>query len=191
MNKPAAIDSFREQPMRFTAEEFFELAALPPIADHVGKIELVDGVIVGMSPAENPHAVYHTRLLLRLAQAYGNERPGGWRPLVEISIKLGSLTVRDADIAIVKYREDPQGPALPEDVLLIVEIAHTSLDRDLGPKLRNYAAAGIAHYWVVDVGARRTHLFKAPKGEAYGSHIIVAFGDPLSVPQTDKTIVID
>ena len=190
MDDLAARNQFHEEPMRFSAEEFFELAKHAPIADHSGKVELVDGVIVRMSPALNPHAKYHSQLMIRLSMAYGEERPDSWVVRVELTLRLGNYTTRDADIAVIRNPGDDQGAGKPHDVLMVVEIAHTSLEKDLGPKRANYATAGIPHYWVVDVEGRQVRQFTQPMGDRYDCETCINFGTLIDVPETDTAITV-
>lgn len=63
MNEHARIVTEQEQPARFSVEEFMATAGEGgPLGDYVGKIELVEGVIVRMSPANNPHFHYQRQL---------------------------------------------------------------------------------------------------------------------------------
>ncbi|MFN4231636.1 Uma2 family endonuclease, partial [Thermus sp.] len=54
------------------------------------------------------------------------------------------------------------------DVLLLVEVAETSLDYDLNVKTPLYAKAGVPEVWVVDLVRDRVHRFRKPTGEGYG-----------------------
>ncbi|MBC8167924.1 MAG: Uma2 family endonuclease [Bryobacteraceae bacterium] len=57
----------------------------------------------------------------------------------------------------------------PADLLLVVEIADTTLGFDLKTKARLYARAGIAEYWVLDVCGRRLIVHRDPRDGQYGS----------------------
>ncbi len=61
-------------------------------------------------------------------------------------------------------------------VALVAEVADTSLAIDLGRKAAIYAAAGVAEYWVVDLGARLIHQHWSPQGDTYGRREEMAFG---------------
>ena len=78
----------------------------------------------------------------------------------------------------------------PAEVLLAVEIAETTLNRDLGLKRQLYAEAGVSNYWVVDTARRVTHVFGNPEDSDYGSVRTVPFGEPLAVPGTTATILL-
>ncbi len=190
MNKPAAVDSFREEPARFTAEEFMQLATLGPLADVPGKFELVDGVIVHANSALNLHSKYQTHLLIQLASVYGDETPDGWVVRVELTVRLGDYSTRNPDIVVMRNPGDDEGMGQPDDVLLIIEIAHTTLKRDMGPKRLAYAAAGVPHYWVVDVEGRRTYVMADLADGDYCLRNEVVFGEAMLPPGGAKSVVV-
>ncbi len=68
----------------------------------------------------------------------------------------------------------------PERVLLVVEVADTSLKDDLADSASRYARHGVADYWVVDVRGRRTYVHRQPKDGAYAPPVQVVFEDALA-----------
>ena len=64
-------------------------------------------------------------------------------------------------------------------MLLVVEVADTSLSHDLGKKLRLYARSGIPEYWVADVRGGRIIRFHVPAGDAYVECAEFSFGEPI------------
>jgi Uma2 family endonuclease len=56
----------------------------------------------------------------------------------------------------------------PEDVLLLIEVADTSISCDLGEKAKLYADAGIKDYWVVNVVDHCIDVFREPSASGYG-----------------------
>jgi Uma2 family endonuclease len=72
-----------------------------------------------------------------------------------------------SDLAVLRPRSYFTGSPRPDDVLLVVEVAETSLRYDRTRKLRLYAAAGIAEYWVVSVGDGWIEVYRAPEGDGY------------------------
>ncbi len=177
--------------MRFTAEEFFQLAKSEPIAHHAGKVELVDGVIVAMNSAYSHHSKYQGQVTVRLGIALGDEMVGGWVVRPELTIRLNDYNIRDADVAVIRNVDESDHPARPHETLLIVEIAVSTLAHDLGAKLLSYANGGIPHYWVVDVEGRRTLCHSNPHEGTYGDCEAFPFGTRLPIPQTGKSIIID
>ena len=89
------------------------------------------------------------------------------------------------DIALLRPRSYRRANPRPEDILLIVEVADTSLRFERTRKVRLYAAAGISEYWVVGVEREWVEVYRAPEGEAYRDVRRVQRGDtvaPLSFP---------
>ena len=48
----------------------------------------------------------------------------------------------------------------PEEVLLLIEVADTTLNFDRKRKAVSYARAGIADYWVIDVKGEQVFVFR-------------------------------
>jgi len=72
------------------------------------------------------------------------------------------------------------------DVLLVIEVADSSLAYDCGEKAELYAAAGIADYWVVNLPGRCVEVRRDPQGGRYRSQRAFAGGEelrPLAVPE--------
>lgn len=172
-------------PARFTAEQFLRMDEFGLLPD--GKTELVDGEIVEVGASGFRHAFLQARLIALLSSAVA-----GTSMLVtgDAGVVLGHRRVRAFDAAIVFG--EPRGRLLePADVALGVEIADTTLDRDLVVKAREYGEAGIAAYWVVDVTAACAHVLGEPGPEGYATRHIVRFGEPLIVPGAGVAITIE
>lgn len=177
-----------ESPARFTIDEFFALAGAARGVG-AGKLELVEGAIVRMSPAQSPDMYYKREVSFALHDIYRESRARVVQ--TELSLQLGAATLREADIGVLD-RFGPIGRLPdPATVLLLVEIAHSSVDKDLNAKRLDYARADIPHYWVVDIDNRLIHVMSIPLDGDYAERRPVAFGEPLPVPETDRTIVID
>lgn len=189
MTRAGRIEQFEETPVRFTAEEFMELAQHPPVCDWVGKVELIEGEIVRMSPAGGPHWNVQRLANLQLNSVFsglGSE----WIVGTEAPVRLGKLTVRVLDVAVLR---EPDLTAMAFDkaaLFMAVEIADTTLHNDLGRKLRAYAAAGVPHYWVVDVNGREVHVMADPHEGNFRAKRLIPFGQPIAVPGTDATITL-
>jgi Uma2 family endonuclease len=172
-------------PARFTADEFLRMAGLGAFNDM--KVELDHGEIVRMNPPHNDHAFTLGTLMRALFAAVDMD------PFVvvpEIAVVLPDETVRAFDAAIVSSAAMAEKVLSAEHVLLAIEISDTTLHYDLGVKLRDYAAAGIPNYWVVDVKARAIHVMTVPSGSAYQITSVVRFGEPLELPEGLGTIVL-
>ncbi|MHC4179074.1 MAG: Uma2 family endonuclease [Planctomycetota bacterium] len=116
------------------------------------RLEFIRGEIREMNPIGSMHEV----IVDRLAEwSFENVPKGRVWVRVQNSIGLPSLeSAPEPDLAWAARRDYSGGRPTAEDVLLVIEVAETSLAYDTGEKADLYAAAGVADYWVVDVSAR-------------------------------------
>jgi Uma2 family endonuclease len=72
----------------------------------------------------------------------------------------------EPDLALVRgdRRDYLQHHPGPGNVVLVVEVADTSLARDRGIKKQTYALAGIPTYWIVNLLERKIERYTEPSG---------------------------
>lgn len=151
---------------RFTVDEFHRMTAAGILApeDHV---ELVSGRIVQMAAIGSRHAACVARLT-RLMPPLLTHDLIVW---VQNPLRLDRYTELVPDFALLRYRADfyAESHPGPKDVLLLVEVADTTLDHDLGTKIPAYAAAGVPEVWLVDLTRERVERFSGPAaGSGFG-----------------------
>ena len=86
----------------------------------------------------------------------------------------------------VKRRSYVRKHPEPSDVLLLIEVAESSLDADRGEKLELYAEALIAEYWIVNLVDQVIEVYRQPQGQSFQSCRVFRVGDtiaPLALPQ--------
>lgn len=120
-------------------------------------VELLDGELLFMSPENQLHIATTDLIVERLRRVFGR----GFVIRVQHPLSIG--------VAVVAGKPRDFLQAHPTMALLIVEVADSSLRRDLGRKARAYARAGIADYWVADVRRRVLHVHRDPAGDGYQS----------------------
>ena len=78
----------------------------------------------------------------------------------------------------------------PEDIYWLIEVAKTSLTKDLDLKATIYAAANIQEYWVLDLANPRVIVFREPQGRQYLSEQIFHAGmiSPLALPDVQVAV---
>ncbi|WP_375428447.1 Uma2 family endonuclease [uncultured Sphingomonas sp.] len=170
------------RPGRFTTAEFLHMAEVGAFADI--KVELVDGEIERMHSSMGTHGSFQASIIVKLWSAAGR------RVMGETGIDLGRNTVLGCDAALLHRPMSEHRLLRPDEVELVVEVAQTSLDRDLGLKRARYAAAGIPYYWVVNTADRVTYVFGRPVDRDYRDEGEVAFPAPLPVPGADVAITL-
>lgn len=132
------------------------------ILDEDDHVQLLDGVLVEMSPQGNPHA-YAIRRLNALAAAA--VAASGLELSIQSPLDVGStISLPEPDVAIIPLTGRDERPA---GALLVVEMGNTSLRIDLGRKAEIYATAGVPDYWVLDVEHRLLVVHREPVDGRY------------------------
>jgi len=148
------------------------------------RLELIDGRLVEMSPEGFTHHAVVGRITTLLARAYPDEFEvcsNSMLPFEEHAYVM-------PDVYVV-----PAGRttwARPDEIPLVVEVAHTSRRYDLGVKVETYARLGIAEYWVVDLVDGRVVVHTHPAGGTYMSVRRVSRG-ALEVPQAGAALKVE
>ncbi len=162
MATPAPV----EPVVRYTVERYSRLVEEGVLSPDE-RVELLEGVIVGMAP----HSPRHAAGISCAGQAL--------RVVLE-----GRAAVRpEPDIAVVSGRVEDYYRAHPRAALLVVEVAETSLAADRLTKAPIYAAASIPEYWIIDLRHDRIEVFRDPdrKLSRYGSITTTVRGERLEL----------
>jgi Uma2 family endonuclease len=98
--------------------------------------------------------------------------------LTEVTVDMPPHGAPQPDIVLTSEALG-EGPVPVGSVAMVVEVADTTLDFDLGPKAALYAAAAVPEYWIIDLNECRCLLHMGPSSEGYAEQIDVPFGEPL------------
>ena len=144
-------------------------------------VELLEGILVFKMP-KNPKHRYVCR---KLQKALDAMLPAGYFVQIQAPITL-SHSEPEPDAAVIRGDDDDfktrhPGPA---EILLVIEVADSTQRRDRGIKLRSYARAGIAVYWIVDLMKRTIEVYRDPTRDSdtptYETPQV--FGETQSIP---------
>jgi len=142
------------------------------------RVELIDGQIIDMPPIGSAHA----GIVDQLAEIFRNTV--GDRAIIRVQspISLDEHSEPEPDVALLRRRRDFYQSAHPSpaDVLLIVEIADSSLPFDRGVKVPLYARHEIGEVWLMDAKRRELTRYRRP---AEGRYTLVDRPD-LTTPLT-------
>lgn len=155
---------FTPTPAKISLERFHRMAEAG-IFGADDRIELIDGEMLTIAPIGGPHMTMVNRLNSLLVRAAGD------RAVVSIQnpVALPPDSEPQPDVVVLK----PSAGALsagvpgPAEVLLVIEVADSTLRYDRGVKIPLYARHGIQEVWIVDLQARRIEVFRAPGPGGY------------------------
>jgi len=131
--------------------------------DHV---ELIGGEIIDMVPIGSAHSGKTIRLTRHFARAVAD---GLVLVGVQCPLRLDSFNEPEPDLMLLRPRADDYETRHPSaaDVLLLVEVADSSLAYDRSVKVPLYASFGIPELWIVDVTNRAVEVLTEPRGNAF------------------------
>ena len=128
------------------------------------RLELIDGGIIIMSPIGEYHEYGTDQLTMELVPVLR----GRATVRIQGSIRLNDRSRPEPDVAVLRRRPaNEMGPYFPSDVYFLIEVADSSLQRDSGPKLARYAAAGIPEVWIANLRTREVTAHANPAGSVY------------------------
>jgi Uma2 family endonuclease len=158
--------------------------------DKNDKVELLEGYVVLKMPRNPKHDSTIQRSQKRLLRIF----PPGWDLRCQLAVTLAD-SQPEPDFAIVRgdetwYENRRPGPG---DIGLLVEVADSSLLRDIADKARIYARAGIPCYWVINLVDWAIEVYTQPSGPtaapSYASHVTVRPPDAISLALDGAPVV--
>lgn len=161
---------------KFTVADYARMRAAGVFAED-SRVELIDGEVRPMSPIGPLHAAIVNLLALLLMRQVGDAAIVS----AQNPIQLDDYTEPQPDIALLQPRDDRYRSAHPRaaDVLLVAEVADSTIEYDRAEKLVRYAVAGIAEVWIVDVGGRTIEQYTQPRNGRYHAMRLIEQGETL------------
>ena len=160
----------------FTVDEYHRMGEAGILTED-DRVELIEGELLAMAPIGSEHVSAVNALNRLLVMAVGD------RAVVSVQnpVRLTRRSEPQPDFAVLRPRDDYRTTLpRPEDVMLIVEVADSSLDYDRTVKLALYAQSGIPELWIVDLPAGEVEVHRLPAG-----------GNYTSVQRADSSAVLD
>jgi Uma2 family endonuclease len=172
-----AADSLRRK--RFTRSEIDRMLELGLFDGQ--RCELIDGELIDKMGQNPSHAQAIRNLFAWLIGLFGPDRLHIQSP-IEVKSGDSDWSLPEPDISVLadtggEYaKRHPRG----DELLLVVEVADTSLRQDLITKRDLYARASVAEYWVLDLPSRRLIVHRHPEHGEYRETTILNEGDRAS-----------
>jgi Uma2 family endonuclease len=161
----------------FNVAEYYKMAAAGVFSED-DRVELIEGEIVEMNPIGSRHAACVGRLTKML------ERRAGDRAIVRVQnpVQVSEYSEPLPDVALLKPRDDfyAQANPQPPDVLLIIEVADSSVEYDRGMKIPLDAQASLPEVWLVNLPKETVEVYVQPLDGEYREISLVKRGESLS-----------
>jgi Uma2 family endonuclease len=158
------------------------------IIGHDDRVELLDGEVVDMPPIGPEHA--HS--IDRLNNLFHERFRGVAWIRIQNPVRLNDRSEPVPDVTVARLWGGADTPyksvhPAPKDILLIVEVADSSLASDLTTKARLYARHNVSQFWVLDLRGGRLFVHRDPTARGYETRLELKRGD--SVTATEFPIV--
>jgi Uma2 family endonuclease len=147
------------------------------VFDEDARIELIDGLLVDMSPKTRAHenaVAWLTRYLVL------NVDPQRYEVRVGAPLTIGT-SEPEPDLAVIP--DSAPRPHHPASATLVIEVMVSSLTRDLTDKPPIYAQAEIPIYWAIDLEGRRAIAHREPQAAGYAQVEVIAPDGELPAPE--------
>jgi Uma2 family endonuclease len=162
----------------FTVDEWHRMGDAGLFGEDA-RLELLDGEVIEMSPIESPHGGCVNRLNRLLVTGLGE------RAVVapQNPVVLNEISEPQPDIAVLAPRDDmySRSHATPSEILLLIEVADSSLPFDRGRKASYYAASGVTETWVADLDGAQVLVMRSPGSDGYDEVRTLRRGEQLAI----------
>lgn len=167
---------------RFTFDDVLRMAETG-VLDPDERVELLDGVLIRMSPEGIDHFGSGGEWTQILHAAYGSP---AFRVRENATLYLDERSFFQPDFMV--FAGQPFQWPTPESTVLVVEVANTSRDYDLGAKAARCARWGLREYWVLDVPSRTLIVHRDPGADGYRSIVRLDESGRAVLPSVDATV---
>jgi Uma2 family endonuclease len=162
-----AIDIGLSDVHRMSADDYHRLIDSGSL-DEDTRVELIDGLLLDMSPKTPQHENVIAFLARLLFTGLDLDR---YEVRIGAPLSIGDSEPEPDLIVIERGTSQPYHPATAS---LVIEVAVSSQRRDLRVKPAIYARAGVPVYWVIDVDGGRAVAHSEPGDQGYASVEIVS-----------------
>jgi Uma2 family endonuclease len=157
MTVAAMSPDVQERVRRLSVEEYHRIVEAGILGEDEN-VQLIDGVLVAMTPQGRRHAFVIQELNRQLVLALGED----YRVLTQLPLALGGDSEPEPDLAVLRARDAASTTRHPGTALLVVEVADESLRFDRHTKSALYARAGIPEYWIVNLVEMTIEIHRDP-----------------------------
>ena len=174
---PRKASAYIPPTRKFTVAEYYRMAEAG-ILKPEERVELIQGEIIVMPPIGPEHA----GSLIISNSLFSEHAPGRFLVQTQNPVLLDDGSEPEPDVALLRLRDDRYTRAhpTPADVLLIIEIADTSLAYDREVKAHIYGRNEIPETWIKNLPEDCIERFTEPGPEGYARHTVHRRGETLT-----------
>lgn len=173
---------------KLSVEDYHKLGEVGILTED-SRVELIEGELIEMAPIGGVHMGVVNRLNRLLVLGVGDFGVVS----IQNPVTLPPHSEPQPDVAILKPGADSAASAVPRpgEVLLLIEVADTTLAYDRTTKLNLYAKAGIEEAWIVNVQSKCVEVYREPTADGYARKIELGAVDivsPLALPMVKVAV---
>jgi Uma2 family endonuclease len=174
---------------QFNVDDYDRMAATGVLGDD-DRVELIEGEILEMSPIGDKHIGCVRRCNYIFSRILGD------RVVIDVqsSARINDRSQPQPDLMLLRSVPEMLRDVTPrpEDVLLLIEVADSSLDFDRQVKIPLYARSNIAEFWLVNIPQGVIDVYRDPTPDGYRTVLIARRGDQISpLAFLDAFILVD
>ena len=171
----AAVAATYPQTRKFSVAEYYRMGEVGILGPDE-RVELIEGEIIVVPPIGSIHA-YDVDLFNDVFAEYAR---GRFLIRVQNPIHLDDGSEPQPDVSLLARQDYRSAHPTPEDVLLVIEVADSSLEYDRQRKARLYGRAGIPEMWVKNIPEDCIERFTEPGPSGYAQHSVHRRGETLT-----------
>jgi Uma2 family endonuclease len=175
------------QRKRFTRAEVQQMADSGLFVGQ--RLELIEGDLIDKMGQRPPHAYVIRIVQALLAGLFGSERIQVQLP-IEVQAADRKWSLPEPDVAILKEAKADFQTRYPRgtELVLVIEVADTTVRLDLTTKRDLYARAEVCEYWVLDLKRRCLTVHRQPSDGKYADIAVLPEGEGIFLESGNANI---
>jgi Uma2 family endonuclease len=171
---------------QLTSSEYYQMMESGIIREGE-KVELILGQIFTMAAKGTRHTLSTRKLFKQLLGLIGDRAD----VQSQDPITLTNNSEPEPDIVIARLRSDDyvNSHPSPDDIILLIEVADSTIKFDRDTKAQLYAAAGISEYWIVNLIDDRLEIYRQPEGNIYTGVQIITPPRSINLPEFPEILL--
>ena len=172
--------------LSFTVSQYHQMAKIGIIKPD-DRVELIRGEIIKMSPI----GIKHASCVIRLSEMLWSKLEKRVLMSIQNPVQLDNFSQPQPDIMLLKRKADFYNTKHPQsdDVLLLIEVADTTIETDKNDKIPLYSEMNIKEVWLVDINSECIEVYRNPSLTGYQQIETFFKGQTISIESFTDVII--